>query len=225
MHTVKQSEVSSDLDLINKIIAGEKGLFETLIRENNPFLYKTGMSYGFNHHDTEDLMQEAFIAAYINLKNFQQRCSFKTWVIQIMIHLCYKKAQKLSFKNEKPGNAALKEKAIPMFTNYQTRDTSQTVLNRELIHVIETALTSIPIDYRMVFSLRELSGLSTSETAEALTITETNVKVRLNRAKHMLRKKIEQLYSTEDIFEFNLIYCNKVTHHVMQVISNTSNTE
>ena len=101
----------------------------------------------------------------------------------------------------------------------QHKDAYLNTINRELIQVIEAALSKIPVEYRMVFSLRELSGMNTSETAEALAISETNVKVRLNRAKHMLRKKIENMYSPEDIFEFNLVYCDRITHNVMEAIS------
>jgi RNA polymerase sigma factor (sigma-70 family) len=219
MHSLKQEEATSDTDVISKIIEGETALFEVLIRRNNPFLYKTGRSYGFNHHDTEDLMQEAFMAAYVNLSKFQHRSSFRTWVIQIMLNLCYRRNHKLSFKNEKPADTMIKEKTTPMFTSDKNNDVYQSVLNREMTHIIETSLSYIPVEYRMVFSLRELSGMSTAETAEALSITETNVKVRLNRAKTMLREKIEMIYSPADIFEFNLIYCDKITHHVMQAIS------
>jgi RNA polymerase sigma-70 factor (ECF subfamily) len=70
----------------------------------------------------------------------------------------------------------------------------------------------------MVFSLRELNGMSTSETAEALDISETNVKARLNRAKQMLREKVEKMYTVQDIFEFNLVYCNRVVEGVMKEI-------
>ena len=219
VYNLKQAATISDPDVISRIIQGETELFELLIRKNNPFLYKTGRSYGFNHHDTQDLMQEAFISAFVNLNKFQQRSSFKTWIVQIMLHLCYRRTHKLSFRNEKPGNILFTENTTPMFMSEQNKDAYKETINRELIHVIETALSHIPFEYRMVFSLRELNGMNTSETAQALAISETNVKVRLNRAKHMLRKKIENMYSPEDIFEFNLVYCDKITHSVMQAIS------
>jgi len=219
VYNLKQAATISDPDVISRVVEGETELFEILIRRNNPFLYKTGRSYGFNHHDTQDLMQEAFIAAYTNLKKFQQRSSFKTWIVQIMLNLCYRRTHKLSFKNEKPGNILFTEKTAPMFMSEQHKDAYLNTINRELIQVIEAALSKIPVEYRMVFSLRELSGMNTSETAEALAISETNVKVRLNRAKHMLRKKIENMYSPEDIFEFNLVYCDRITHNVMEAIS------
>ena len=193
-------------------------MFEILIKRNNPYLYKLGMSYGYKHEDVEDLMQETFIAAYLNLEKFESRSTFKTWITRIMLNQCYQKAQKLSFKFEK-ANDILNEKITPMFESNQSTDTYRSVLNNELSNIIGNALTSIPLEYRMVFSLRELNGMSTAETAEVLDISETNVKVRLNRAKHMLREKVEQMYTPEDIFDFNLIYCDKIVNEVMKAIN------
>ena len=214
---IKQPDSISEMELINRVRNGERELFEILIRKNNPYLYKVGMSYAYKHEDVEDLMQETFIAAYLNLEKFESRSSFKTWITRIMLNQCYQKSQKLSFKNEK-ANDILNEKTTPMFESNQSTDTYNSVLNNELSNIIGNALTSIPFEYRMVFSLRELNGMSTSETAEALGISETNVKARLNRAKQMLRVKVEKMYTPEDIFEFNLIYCDRVVEGVMKAI-------
>lgn len=81
--------------------------------------------------------------------------------------------------------------------------------------IIEKAIKQIPLDYRLVFSFREINGFNVSETAKALNITETNVKVRLNRAKAMLRKEVAKMNSPEDIFQFNLIYCDRIVNNVM----------
>jgi RNA polymerase sigma factor (sigma-70 family) len=217
---IKQFDSITETELISRIRQGETGLFEILIRRNNPFLYKVGMSYGYNHEDVEDLMQETFIAVYLNLEKFEGRSSFKTWIIRIMLNQCYQKAQKLSFRNEKTNNTIVNEKTIPMFESNRSTDTYKSVLNKELSYIIGNALVAIPPEYRMVFSLRELNGMSTAETAETLDISETNVKARLNRAKHMLREKLETMYSPEDIFEFNLIYCDKIVNEVMKAINN-----
>jgi RNA polymerase sigma factor (sigma-70 family) len=103
-------------------------------------------------------------------------------------------------------------------SNPQDSDTNKTVTNRELSLVIEDALKQVPLDYRMVFSLHEINGLNVSETAETLNISESNVKVRLNRAKTMLRKEIEKSFTSEDIFEFNLVYCDSMVERVMAKI-------
>jgi RNA polymerase sigma-70 factor (ECF subfamily) len=163
-------------------------------------------------------MQETLIAAYMNLRKFEGRSSFKTWITRIMLNQCYHKAQKLSFKNEK-ANDHINEKTTPMFESNASADTYRSVLNNELGNIVGNALISIPYEYRMVFSLRELNGMSTAETAEVLEISETNVKVRLNRARRMLREKVEKMYTPEDIFEFNLIYCDRITNEVMKAIN------
>ena len=67
--------------------------------------------------------------------------------------------------------------------------------------------------------MRELNGLNIAETAEALNISETNVKARLSRAKTMLRSEIEKMYSPEDIYEFNLVYCDRMVERVMAKIT------
>jgi RNA polymerase sigma-70 factor (ECF subfamily) len=178
-----------------------------------------GRSYGYNHEDVQDLMQDTFITAYQNLSKFENRSAFRTWLIRIMLNLCYQKKQKSSYKNETlledPGN----ETNTPMFTNDNYTNTGKAVLNRELNHVLESVLEEIPLDYKMVFSLREITGLNVAETAEILNITETNVKVRLNRAKNLIRSKIEKVYSPADVFEFNLIYCDAIVSRVMNKIN------
>jgi RNA polymerase sigma factor (sigma-70 family) len=209
-------EQYSDTDIITKIIQGEFRLFEILIRRYNPYLYKVGRSYNYNHEDTQDLMQETFIAVYSNLGKFENRSSFKTWIIRIMLNCCFKKQQKFSFKNESAKE--INDRAIPLFSGGHYADTNKMMMNRELGIIIETALSQVPEDYRMVFSLREITGLNVSETADALNISEANVKVRLNRAKTMLRKEIEKSYSAAEIFEFNLIYCDAMVSRVMSKI-------
>ncbi|UGS24484.1 sigma-70 family RNA polymerase sigma factor [Flavobacterium channae] len=210
---MKAFEQYTDLEIVQKIVAGEAELFEIIIRRNNPSLYKVGRSYNYNHEDTQDLMQDTYIDAFTSLSKFENRSTFKTWIIKIMLNNCYKKQQKWSSKNI--ITAEINEKSTPMYSNNQNTDTGKTVMNKELNYVIENALQQIPIDYRMVFSLREVNGLNVLETADALNISEANVKVRLNRAKSMLRKEVEKSYSTEDIFEFNLIYCDRMVENVM----------
>lgn len=211
-----QFENFTEAEVIRRVIEGEKALYEIIVRRFNPFLYKIGRSYNYNHEDTQDLMQETFIDAYKSLLQFEGRADFKTWIIRIMMNNCYRKREKASFKNEIMQDA--NEYSTPMFSN-KNNDIDKIIQNRELRHIIENALRKIPFDYRMVFSLREISGLNVSETAEMLGISETNVKVRLNRAKTMLRRDIENDYSANELFEFNLIYCDPMVENVMKKIN------
>lgn len=214
MNRIKEFEQLTDLDILSRILKGERALYEIIIRRYNPYLFKIGRSYGFNQPNTEDLMQDSFISAYTNLGKFKNHSSLKTWLVKIMLNHCYQRKQRFSYKNEIPSNVLENQNRIPMFTQV-TSQPDKTIVNNELKHVIETAIIEIPEDYRMVFTLRELNGMSTRETAGALNISEANVKVRLNRAKSMLRTEIKKMYSPEDIFEFNLIYCNRIVENVL----------
>lgn len=215
---IKASDCYDELEIISRILLGEVALYEIIIRRNNAYLYKIGRSYGFNHPDAEDLMQETYLSAYRKLRQFENRSSFKTWLVKIMLHHCYQKKQKFSFQKEIPSEYFKQENVRPMFMHHDT-DGTKTIINKELGHVLENALHQIPENYRMVFVLRELNSLSTAETAETLNISESNVKVRLNRVKGMLRSAIEKMYTPEDIFEFNLIYCDRIVENVMQKIA------
>ncbi len=207
-----------DAALIEKITGGDSALYEVLIRRYNPYLYKTARSYGYNHHDAEDLMQETYIAAYKGLSKFENRSSLKTWLIKIMLRKCYRKQQKFSYKNEVNMGDNVKENSNAMFSN--PSDTTKMILNKELSHVLESALQKVPDDYRLVFAMRELNGLSVQETAQALDITESNVKVRLNRAKTMMRHEVEKIYTPDEIYEFNLVYCDRIVERVLNELQN-----
>jgi len=211
-----QFEKYSDLEIIQRINEGDIKLFEILIRRYDPFLYKIGRTYRYNHENTEDLMQDTYINAYTHLKKFENRSSFKTWLTRIMLNQCYQKGRKLSFKNEIISDDIQNEKSSILF--HHSTNNEKIAMNKELGRVLENAIHEIPEDYRIVFTLRELNSLSVAETAEALDISESNVKVRLNRAKKMLRAEVMQMYSPEEIFEFNLIYCDVMVNRVMAKI-------
>ncbi|MEP6262507.1 MAG: sigma-70 family RNA polymerase sigma factor [Gillisia sp.] len=215
MMRLNQCEKLDDLEIISKILQGETALYEIIIRRYNPYLFKLGRSYGFIHQDTEDLMQEAFISAYTSLEKFENRSSLKTWLVKIMLNHCYHRKHKFSYKNELVNGTAQKSNVIPKFSNNNS-NTGKTVMNNELKHVLETAIHEIPENYKLVFTLRELNGMSTMETAAALEISESNVKIRLKRAKVLLQKEIQKMYTPEEIFEFNLIYCNRIVHNVFR---------
>lgn len=217
MESSQTLETITDTEAISRILKGEAALYEAIVRRYNGYLYKVGRSYGYNHADTEDLMQETYVNAYIHLNSFENRSSFKTWIVRIMLNQCYHKKQKFSFQKEISTEDGIEEKSVPMFSNQRT-DTGKTVINTELKQVLEDAVEHIPEDYRIVFTLRELNGMSVNETAEALNISESNVKVRLNRAKGMLRNEIQKTYSPGEIFEFNLIYCDGMVSRVMKAI-------
>lgn len=217
-------EANSDDVVIEKIRNGNISLFEVLIRKYNTALYRIARSYGFNHQDAEDLMQDTHVTAYTQLSKFEGRASYKTWISRIMINKCLYKLKYGYFKNEVPSESVPERNASPMYTKTKDNQTEDVLLNRELTTILEKSLQNIPAIYRTVFVLREIEGFSVAETSELLNVTAVNVKVRLNRAKALLQKQIEQFYSRSDLYAFNLIYCDAVVQKVFEKIQAISGT-
>lgn len=206
----------SEKEIIKRVIEGEVAFYEILVRRFNLVLYKVGRSYNFNHQDTEDLMQETFIGAFLNLEKFQFRASFKTWISRIMLNNCYHKRNKLHTSNEYIKSMEDHKESINKHTY---NDVEEKMRSRELNRIVEQALLKIPLEYRLVFTMRYANSFSTHEVAELLSISENNVKVRLNRAKAKLRREIEKNYKMDELFEFNLIHFDPMVERVMQRIN------
>ncbi len=214
MKTIDQKiALPSDEELIQKILGGETAFFEVLIRRYNSLLYKIARTYGLIHQDAEDMMQETHVAAYQQLAKFRGDSSYKTWITRIMLNKCYHKTHYGSLKYEREA-----ENETHALIETAAQDADRIISNKELGGILEKSLAAIPLPYRSVFIFREIEAFSVAETAELLHITPTNVKVRLNRAKAMLQKQVENYYSAAEIFEFNLIYCDGMVKRVFEAL-------
>ena len=212
---MEHSEKLSEEEIIERILQGDKKLYEIIVRRFNPYLYKVGRAYNLNHKDTQDLMQDTFVDTYKHLAQFKGTSKFKTWIIRIMLNNCFKKTHKSSFKNEVMKE--VDDQSRPLYSN-ESNQTDNIVRNHELSRIIEEALSKIPHDYRIVFSLREINELNVTETAELLKISESNVKTRLSRANKMLREVIERSYVPAELFDFNLVHCTPIVGKVLKEI-------
>ena len=199
----------TDAELIARILAGQKEYFELFIRRYNGTLYKVGRFYGFAHATVQDLMQDTYVAAYQALGQFEARAAFKTWLIRIVLNHCHQ-WNRIAARHPQPIAATPKMNDAPDALRGPSMDGEQEVLNRELGTVLEHCIQALPPDYRLVFVLRELEGLSSQETAMAVDTTEANVNARLSRAKGLLRRQLESWYPRASVYAFNLIYCNEM---------------
>jgi len=198
---------SSDEEIVSKILRGETALFEVLMRKYNERLYRISISIVGDDDAVEDIIQTAYINAYRQLVNFEGRSSFGTWLTRILINesLLYKKREQRKQQTMMQTTFTEKHDETPL----------SGLLNKELKVVLEKAVASLPEKYRLVFVMREVQGMSTNETMEALELGESNVKMRLIRAKEMLRDNLQRLWNPSDIYEFNLVRCDRIVEKVM----------
>ncbi len=200
----------SDEKLVARIIGGELHLYEHLMRRYNSRMYRISMSIINNNAEAEDIMQIAYINAYRQLSNYRQQSSFGTWLTRILIN------ESLLHKKRK----SKKEKLLmeTQFDEEHNETPLKGLMNKESKLILEDAVASLPEKYRLVFVMREVQGMSTNETMDALSLGESNVKIRLARAKEMLKAELNKKWKPEQIYEFNLTRCDVVVHYTMSQI-------
>jgi len=212
-------ETLTDEDVVRRVLAGEIEMFEILMRRYNRRIYRTVRAIVLDNGEAEDVMQDAYVRAYANLGQFAGLAKFSTWLTRIAVN---EALARVRMRNRlvyvQPGEDA-GGIGMNIYTS-KTPDPEQNALAKELASVVEEAVDSLPEAYRSVFMLRQIEDMSTAETAECLDISEEVVKVRLFRARALLR---EELYSrigstSSDAFAFDGPRCDRIVATVLDRI-------
>jgi RNA polymerase sigma-70 factor (ECF subfamily) len=214
------SQPDDDGTVIDRVLGGEKNAYALLMRKYNQRLYRIVRSYLKDGDEIEDVLQGTYIKAYEQLPRFEKRSSFSTWLIRIAINEALARSTHQKRFHSLDAHAADGRAAAQGATDQPaTTETPMGILmNTELKFLLEGAVDRLPDKYRSVFVMREIEGMSVAETSASLDITETNVKVRLNRAKGMLRETISGFYGDVEVFHFDLIRCDRIVDAVLRRI-------
>lgn len=199
----------SDLDIVARVVTGRTDEYEVLMRRYNQRLFRIGISILHNESEVQEAMQETYIRAYQQLPQFEGRSSFGTWVTRIMINEC------LGRKARHRRSMVTQEDTLDHLRDHGPGPDDIAHQN-QLRVFLENAIQRLPEAYQTVFILREVESLTGRETAECLQISESNVKVRLHRAKVMLRKSIAQSAMGSEIFPFRGERCDRLVFAVVQ---------
>jgi RNA polymerase sigma factor (sigma-70 family) len=199
-----------DEEIVERILIGEKHLFENLMRKFNLRLYRIGMAIINDDKSVEDVMQTVYLNTYLHLADFQKKSTFGTWLTRIFIN-----ESLLFVKKRKTHRQALIDNPE---STYHNETPLNSLMNNELKAILEKSIADLPEKYRLVFVMREIEEISTNETMEVLNLSESNVKVRLNRAKEMLRNDLGKHYKSSQIYDFHLSRCDRMVNFVMNQI-------
>jgi RNA polymerase sigma-70 factor (ECF subfamily) len=210
----------SDNELIGRILEGEKNLYAVIVRRYNQRLYKIGMSILNNDAEVEDAMQVAYIHAYESLRKFAFKSAFSTWLTKILINESLLRLRQR--RNAVLVNDGVISDSTIQPSTIETQTPYMKILNAELKVILEKAILDLPDKYRTVFVMREIENMNVAETRECLDISEANVKVRLNRAKVLLRSSLTGYYKREDLLHFHLNRCDRIVGLVMSQIGRIS---
>lgn len=209
-----RSEGWTDLEIVERIKAGDTALYEIIMRRYNQRLYRVARAILRDDAEAEDVMQDAYIQAFQHVDQFAGRAPFSAWLTRIAVHAAL---ARLRLRNRSQQMKDTEQDGELLMNADQTSlDPEQSASRAELAHLLEEAVLGLPEQYRTVVMLRDLEEMSTSETAAALDLTEQNVKVRLHRGHAMMRSWLFARAGTsgKDAFPFMGVRCDRVVQGV-----------
>jgi len=212
-------EPLSDEEVVTRVLAGETGMFEIIMRRHNQLLYRVARAILRNDGEAEDVMQDAYVRAYEHLGQFAAKAKFSTWLTRIAVHEALSRQRRGNRYQELEPMSEREGDPMDRFASMAPNPEQQTS-NTEVRRLLEDAVEKLPDAYRTVFMLREVEEMSTTDAAEALEITEENVKVRLHRARALLRKSLYARAGMErkEVFNFHAVRCDRVVKNVFERI-------
>ncbi|MEP1306404.1 MAG: sigma-70 family RNA polymerase sigma factor [Balneola sp.] len=209
----------SDNEIVERVLLGEKALYEILVRRNNQKLFRVLRGYLKNEMDVKDAMQETYLKAFEKLFQFNHEAEFSTWLIRIGINeaLARLNAFKKNFKliDHSQSVSTLNASKADVI---QELNPERKMIQKEAVAFLEKAIDELKPKYRAPFIMQETEGMNVKEISECLGISVSNTKVRLHRARTMIKDHLFDLSIDQEILEFGFSKCDTITEKVMGII-------
>jgi RNA polymerase sigma-70 factor (ECF subfamily) len=179
----------------NLIRAGKRGdhqAVETLFRRYQRPLFQTALRVLGNTEDAEDALQDGLLSAYRNLRRFEGRSQFSTWLTRIVINAALMRRRSAKARPAVSLDETPREDELPATERFADNGPTpeQVFANTEIREMISENLDELSPLLRTAFVLREVQGYSTGEAAKKLGVTENTLKARLWRARHQLAERL-----------------------------------
>jgi RNA polymerase sigma-70 factor (ECF subfamily) len=198
METIqKANEAANELALVRAAKAGDISAFEQLVRRYDRNVFRIAQHITHNREDAEDVVQDAFLKAYENLDKFQEQSKFYTWLVRIAVNEAL-----MRLRRRRPERTVsldedvrTEEDTVPREVADWAPNPEQLYSQAEIRDILQRTIQGLPPGFRTVFVLRDVEGLSTEETAEALDLSIPAVKSRLLRARLQLRDRLNKYFA------------------------------
>ena len=194
-----QSRVGEPTDeqvLVQAAREGNIGAFEELVKRYDRNVFRIANHITQNREDAEDVVQDAFLKAYQNLKQFQGQSKFYTWLVRIAVNEALMRLRRRRPERMVSLDEDIKtdEDSMPREVADWAPNPEQLYTQAELKDILGKTIQGLPPSFRTVFVLRDVEGLSTEETADALELSVPAVKSRLLRARLQLRERLNKYF-------------------------------
>jgi RNA polymerase sigma-70 factor, ECF subfamily len=183
----------TDAELAGRCAEPDAGAIQHVIAANNQRLFRTAWSILRSRPDAEEAVQAAYLAAFSNIGTFEARSSLSTWLTRIVVNeaLGRRRADERRKRHlEREGVALLDDYRDALMRGSESDAPDVAVAREQIRKLLEKAVADLPDAFRTVFVLREIEGLSSEETAEALALPVATVKTRLFRSRRRLQETL-----------------------------------
>ena len=191
-----------DLPLVLRARSGDYEAFESLVQKYERRILTLAMRIVGRQHDAEEVVQQTFLSVIEHIEGFREESKFGTWLTRIATNHALALLRKRAVRQAVPYDEQRPEEGYgdiphPAMIAEWSETPEEIASRRETRRLVDEALAELDEKYRLVFLLRDVEGLSTKETAEALDLSTSNVKVRLLRARLMLRERLTEIFGDE----------------------------
>ncbi len=214
----------SDLELTGLMAARDPAAVRLVTQRNNQRLFRTAWSILKNHAEAEDAVQSAYLHAFAAIGEFEGRSSLSTWLTRIVVNEALGRARAARRRATRLDADSIVDLDLyreKFMQGSMTAGRPDGALAREQVRrLMESAVARLPQDFRTVFVLREIEGMSVEETAEALDLVQATVKTRLLRARRRLQKDLapEVRATLSGTFPFAGVDCEGLTGRVVETV-------
>jgi len=196
IETKARDAATDELALVQAAKRGDVAAFEQLVKRYDRNVFRIAQHITQNREDAEDVVQDAFLKAYENLEQFQGNSKFYTWLVRIAVNESLMKLRRRRSDRTVSLDEDIKteEDTMPREVADWSPNPEQLYKQGELKEILRKTIQGLPASFRTVFVLRDVEGLSTEETAEALDLSIPAVKSRLLRARLQLRERLNKYF-------------------------------
>ena len=192
--SIKDPKKASDQSLIQAANKGDQKAFAALIRRYEETVYKFSFKVCRDREKAEETLQDTFVNVFRKLDTFDGRSKFSTWLYTIVSNNCLMKRRRRKLHALEESLEIFDDP--PDSRNQQQpagwdKTPAEVLLDKELQTLLDQAIVKLPVEYRLVFVLRDVEGRPTRETASILNISEEATKSRLRRARAFLRDQLD----------------------------------
>lgn len=187
---------NSDLELIADFQKGNESSFEELLQRYSSKVYSLASRLTRNNEDAEEVLQDVFVTVYRKIAGFEGKASFSSWLYRVTVNAAFMKLR----KRRQDHSVSLEDlmtqiHVVPALRSPETAHVDSLSIKHQMLEALEQAIQKLPDEYRPVFILRDVDGLTSREVGKILDLTVPAVKSRLHRSRLMLRRKLQRYYA------------------------------